>query len=244
MRANPRTCIRPAAHTRAHIHIYTHARTCTHVYAHAKEIFWHQICFTALSNQVPSSVRQHSLLLSNHCTIHIHIGTTLAVPSVQTVNIWHHLLHIYHPSSNYPPTIHSSLAHIPFIITAVHHRTHIIFYLYLMSSPTHHLINMSVCYKTLSILYISSALPICFLIFDSFLLHQPNYNHFHYGNRIPNQSSAILIMHNYSFIDFRNEIRLKPFCIIIHLNCINIHLFGFNYGNHLLIIGFYYGNHL
>ena len=48
-------------------------------------------------------------------------------------------------------------------------------------------------------------------------------------------------MHNYSFIDFRNEIRLKPFCIIIHLNCINIHLFGFHYGNHLLIIGFYYG---
>ena len=48
-------------------------------------------------------------------------------------------------------------------------------------------------------------------------------------------------MHNYSFIDFRNEIRLKPFCIIIHLNCINIHSFSFHYGNHLLIIGFYYG---
>ena len=30
-------------------------------------------------------------------------------------------------------------------------------------------------------------------------------------------------MHNYSFIVFRNEIHLKPFCIIIHLNCINIH---------------------
>ena len=49
------------------------------------------------------------------------------------------------------------------------------------------------------------------------------------------------IMHNYSFIDFRNEIRLKPFCIIIHLNCINIHSFGFHYENHLPIIGFYYG---
>ena len=48
-------------------------------------------------------------------------------------------------------------------------------------------------------------------------------------------------MHNYSFIDFRNEIHLKPFCIIIHPNCINIHLFGFHYENHLLIIGFYYG---
>ena len=51
-------------------------------------------------------------------------------------------------------------------------------------------------------------------------------------------------MHNYSFIDFRNEIRLKPFCIIIHLNCINIHFFDFHYRNHLLIIGFYYRNHL
>ena len=51
-------------------------------------------------------------------------------------------------------------------------------------------------------------------------------------------------MHNYSFIDFRNEIRLKSFCIIIHPNCINIHLFDFHYGNHLMIIGFYYGIHL
>ena len=51
-------------------------------------------------------------------------------------------------------------------------------------------------------------------------------------------------MHKYSFIDFRNEIRLKPFCIIIHPNCINIHLFGFHYGNRLLIIDFYYGIHL
>ena len=104
---------------------------------------------------------------------------------------------------------------------------------------------MSVCYKTLSILYIFRA-P----IYNSFSYttvshlsfpYQIHYNHFHYGNRIPRQSSAIPIMHNYSFIDFRNEIRLKPFCIIIHPNCINIHLFDFHYGNHLLIIGFYYG---
>ena len=58
------------------------------------------------------------------------------------------------------------------------------------------------------------------------------------------QSAPIPIMYNYSFIDFRNEIRLKPFCIIIHLNCINIHLFDFHYGNRLLIIGFYNENHL
>ena len=103
---------------------------------------------------------------------------------------------------------------------------------------------MSVCYKTLLILYISVALPICFLTYNRFLLNQPHYNHFHYGNRIPRHLSAIPIMHNYSFTNFRNEIRLKPFCIIIHLNCINIHLFGFHYRNHLLIIGFYYRIHL
>lgn len=105
---------------------------------------------------------------------------------------------------------------------------------------------MSVCYKTLSILYISAALPSTPFHHSTDRLlasspYQIHYNHFHYRNRIPTQSSAIPIMHNYSFIDFRNEIRLKPFCIIIHLNCINIHSFDFHYGNRLLIIGFYYG---
>ena len=104
---------------------------------------------------------------------------------------------------------------------------------------------MSVCYKTLSILYILAAFPsmaVSHLIqITPTSPYQIRYNHFHYGNRIPRQSSPIPIMHNYSFIDFRNEIHLKPFCIIIHLNCINIHLFDFHYGNHLLIIGFYYG---
>ena len=118
MRANPRMRIRLAAHTHAHIHIYTHVRTHTHVYAHAKEIFWHQICSTALSNRVPSSIRHHSLLLSNHCTIHINIGTTLAAPSVQTITICHSSttylpsIRNYLLSSNYLPTVsHPSVAH-------------------------------------------------------------------------------------------------------------------------------------
>ena len=112
-----------------------------------------------------------------------------------------------------------------------------------MSSPTHHHINMSIYYKSfVNSLYICRThIYNCFSSTTDYHLYQPNYNHFHYGNRIQTQSSAILIMHNYSFIDFRNEIRLKPFCIIIHPNCINIHLFDFHYGNHLLIIGFYYG---
>ena len=143
MRANPRTCIRPAAHTRAHIHIYTHARTCTHVYAHAKEIFWHQICFTALSNRVPSSVRHHSLLLSNHCTIHIHIGTTLAAHSVQTVVICHSFSTNLQQSSDYIPTVHhifinlSLISHLLSLPTIILNNsyTHYI-HLYPISSPT------------------------------------------------------------------------------------------------------------
>ena len=118
MRANPRTRIRPAAHTHAHIHIYTHVRICTHVYAHAKEIFWQQICSTALPNRVPSSVRHHSLLLSKHCTIRIHIGITLAAPSVQTISICHSSTNYLPPisnhllSSNHLPTVsRPSVAH-------------------------------------------------------------------------------------------------------------------------------------
>ena len=105
---------------------------------------------------------------------------------------------------------------------------------------------MSVCYDNhINSIYIYHT-PIysSFSSYTDYYLQPPNYSHFHYGNRIQSQSSEIPIMHNYSFIDFRNEIRLKSFCIIIHLNCINIHLFVFHYGNHLLIIGFYYGNHL
>ena len=246
MRANPRTRIRPAAHTRAHIHIYTHVCTCTHVYAHAKEIFWHQICSTASPNRGQSSVRHHSLLLSNRCTIHINIGTTLAASSVQTVNICHSSVIYYHPLATITQlsTIYlSSLTYLPFIITASHHLTRIIFYFYLMSSPTHHHINMSVQYiiKPCQFSIYLPHFPSAFSYTTDFCSINLHYNHFYYGNRIPSQSSAILIMHNYSFIDFRNEIRLKPFCIIIHPNCINIHLFDFHYGNHLLIIGFYYG---
>ena len=138
MRADPRTRICPAAHTHAHIHIYTHIRTRTHVYAHAKEFFWQQICFTALSNRIPSSVRHHSLLLSNRCTIHIHIhihiGTTLAAPSVQTVIICYHLLHI----SNHLPTIRQP--------STIHHSSLIYFPLSSHISPsshTHHILSLS-----------------------------------------------------------------------------------------------------
>lgn len=96
----------------------------------------------------------------------IYIGTSIATLSVQTDIICHsfstHLPFI----SNYLPTIHQ-LSIISKLFPIYYHwhpssqQTHpyIIFYLYLISSPTNHPINMSVCYKTLSILYILSALP-------------------------------------------------------------------------------------
>ena len=162
--------------SRTHPHTYTYIHPCTHVFAHAKEIFWQQICFTALPNRVPSSFQQHSLLLFNRHTICIHIGTTLAAPSVQTVVICHLSDIHYHPlaivsqlSANYPPLISYSYQ---FIITPTHHLTHIIFHLYLISNSTHHPINMSVCYKTLLILYIFPAFSSAFsytTVFSSFI---------------------------------------------------------------------------
>ena len=102
--------------------------------------------------------------------------------------------------------------------------SHTIFLYQIYSPTTNHLINMSVCYKPYQF-YICLSLSYLLSHIQQFLIwyslpptssYQIHYNHFHYGNRIPSQSSAIPIMHNYSFIDFRNEICLKPFCIIIH----------------------------
>lgn len=75
---------------------------------------------------------------------------------------------------------------------------------------------MSVCYKTISILYILATFTTTQFPHNTDRLpptspYQIHYNQFHYGNRILTQSSAIPIMHNYSFIDFRNEIHLNRF---------------------------------
>ena len=230
------------AHTssRTHPHAHTYIHPCTHVYAHAKEFFWQQICSTALSNRVPSSVRHHSLLLSNHCTIHIHIGATI---DCSICTNYHHLSLIYQLSSNYPPRIcqqsPNHYNHRPLSRTI---------YIHIISSlsnfQSNQLTIISICQYVIKPYQFSIYLPhfpSAFSYTTDFCSINLHYNHFHYGNRIHNQSSAIPIMYNYSFINFRNEIRLKPFCIIIHLNCINIHSFDFHYGNHLLIIGFYYG---
>ena len=143
--------IYPAAHTHAPLRIYAYAHACTHVYAHAKEIFWQQICFTALSNRVSSSVRQHSLLLSNSCTIHIHIGATIATLTVQTVIICHSFSTNLQQSSDYIPTIYQLFnhlySHLPFIITSDHYLEQFIYTLYssLSNFQSDQLIIISIC---------------------------------------------------------------------------------------------------
>ena len=240
--------------TDAHMSSRTHPRTptyihpCTRTYARIRareEVFWQQICFTALPNRVPSSVRHHSFILSNRCIIRIHIDATLAAPSVQTVIICHSfstnlpfiITHL-HQSPNYLPFIHLSLISYSFPISSylstISHASYSIFIRFPFQ-PTDHPINMSVCYKSLSILYILSALPytaVSHLIQISISI---------------NPTIIILIMETVfraNHQKFPLCIIIHPKCIIIHLNCINIHLYDFHYGNHLLIIGFYYKNHL
>ena len=121
------------AHTssRTHPRAHTYIRPCTHVYAliRAREgnFLTANLLYT-LSNRIQSSIRHHSLLLSNHCTIHIHIGTPLAAASVQTTVICQHLTSIIihsEPLSNYPPTINHPFNHLfsqlSYIITTDHH---------------------------------------------------------------------------------------------------------------------------
>ena len=161
MRANPRTRIRPAAHTHAHIHIYTHVRT----YSRTRRKFSDN-----------KSALQHCQTEFHHHSNSIHFYYSIAVQSVQTVVICHLSDIHYHPlaivsqlSANYPPLISYSYQ---FIITPTHHLTHIIFHLYLISNSTHHPINMSVCYKTLLILYIFAAFSSAFsytTVFSSFI---------------------------------------------------------------------------
>ena len=224
--------------SRTHPRAYTYIRTYTHVYAHTKAFFGQQICSTTLSNRVPSSVQQHSLILSNHCTIHIHIGTIIDTPSIQTIIIYHPFTIIFQSFTihltSIPPTIHTHLAlitHSIFYHTHIHtssqspHSNIIPFFIQLpFSSIVHILSNHITEASNLLLCYILPILYSHFLIYNIFPYthitdsapYWSHYNHFHYRNHIPTQSSPIPIMHKYSFIVFRNEIHLTTFCIIIH----------------------------
>ena len=223
--------------------MYTHVRTYTRTrrnFSDNKSVLHHyQTDFHHQSDTIhfyyPITV-QSIPILAPHWQRHLYKLST-------SVIICYTFTSIYQLSTN-----HSSLTHLPFIITVSHHNEQSIHasYLIFIQFPVQ-LIILSICQYVIKPYQFSIYIPRTYIqqfshLSYPYLIHY--YNHFHYGNRIPTQSSAISIMHNYSFIDFRNEIRLKPFCIIIHLNCINIHSFDFHYRNRLLIIGFYYGIHL
>ena len=157
--------------------------------------------------------------------------------------IYHSLSHIYinlqtiYHSFNHP-FIHLSLISYSFPISSylstISHASYSIFIRFTFQ-PTVHPINMSVCYKSLSILYILAALP------------YTTVSHLIQITISINQTIIIFIMETVfraNHQQFPLCIIIHPNCIIIHLNCINIHLFDFHYGNHLLIIGFYYRIHL
>ena len=121
----PRTCARKPtdAHTssRTHIRAHTYIRPCTHVYARIRAREGNFLTTNLLySITKPSSIISPTAFTSiiqslyNPYQYWHHIGCGICTN-------YQHLSPIYHPSSNYSPTIQSSVTHLPFIITASHH---------------------------------------------------------------------------------------------------------------------------
>ena len=244
--------------SRTHPRAHTYIHPCTHTYARIRaregnfltpNLFYSIVKPSSIINPTPFTSIIQSLY--NPYPYWHHIGFAICTNCCHLSSSDIH----YHPLSsirNYCPTIHRLLIIHSIICIA---NSHTLLPIISNSPSTHHIPSLSdfhsnqltilsICQYVIKPYQFSIYLPHFSSVFSyttDFCSINLHYNHFHYGNRIPTQSSAIPIMYNYSFINFRNEIRLKPFCIIIHLNCINIHSFGFHYGNHLLIIGFYYG---
>ena len=201
MRANPRTRIRPAAHAHTRIHIYTpmYARiraregkflTTNLLYSIAKpSLIISPTAFTSIIqslynpypywHHIDCSICTNCHYLSSSDT-HFQPYTSIFQLSTNNSIISRSSLIYYHCRTS------SRTNHIPS---------------YLMSSPTHHSINMSVCYKTLSILYILAALS---YIAVSHLLQITCF---------PNPTIIIFIMETI----FRANHQQFPLCIIIHL---------------------------
>ena len=163
-----------------------------------------------MPNRVPLSVRHHSLLLSNRCTIRIHIGTTLAAQSVQTVRICHSFTANLQQSSDYLPTIHQLFnhlySHLQFIITTDHYLEQSIYTVYSSLTDFHYnqLTIISICQYvmiTISILYIFTTLPYTAV---SHLIQIIIFSH---------PTIVIFIMETV----FRANHQKFPLCIIIHL---------------------------
>ena len=201
MRANPRTRICQVAHTHAHIRIYTHVRTYTRTrrkFSDTKSALQH--CQTEFHHQsdtihfyYPIAVQSISML-APHWLHHLYKLSA-------TIVIWHPLSSVFQLSANNSIISRSSLIyyHCRPSSRTVHPR--IIFYLYPITTPTHHLINMSVCYKTLSILYILAA-------FSSMAV-----SHLIQITCFTNPTIIIFIMET---VIWFNHLQ-SPLCIIIHL---------------------------
>ena len=133
MRANPRTRIRPAAHTHAHTHIYAHVRTYTRTrrnFSDNKSALQH--CQTEFNNQsdiihfyYPIAVQSISIL-APHWLRHLY------KPSASITHLPSIIIHS-EPSPNNPP-----LVCYPFLIHLItlHHLARVIFHLYMISIPT------------------------------------------------------------------------------------------------------------
>ena len=174
--------MRPRSYARkptdAHMSSRTHPRTptyihpCTHTYARIRARGGNFLTTNLLySITKPSSVISPTPFTSiiqslyNPYQYWHHIGCAICTNCQHLTLICYTFTIHYHPfatitqlSANNSIISHSYLINFPLLIS-LHHLARIIFHLYLMSIPTHHPINMSVCYKTLSILYIFTALP-------------------------------------------------------------------------------------
>ena len=181
----PRTCARKPtdAHTssRTHIRAHTYIRPCTHVYARIRSREGNFLTTNLLySIAKPSSIISPTPFTSiiqslyNPYQYWNHIGGVICT-NCQHLPL---ICYILSSISNHYPTIH----HLSFIshLSPIHyhcfpssHTHHILFLSNVQSNSSSYQYVSSIYYKTLSILYISAALPICFLIYNRFLLHQP-----------------------------------------------------------------------
>ena len=107
--------------SRTHPHAHTYIPPSTHTYARIRAREGNFLTTNLLYSIVkpssiicPTSFTSVIQPLYNPYPCWRHIGCDICTNC-------QHLSPIYHPSSNYPPTIQSSLAHLPYIITASNH---------------------------------------------------------------------------------------------------------------------------
>ena len=187
-------------YSRTRLRTYTYIHPCTHTYARIRaregiflttNLLYSIVKPSSIINTTPFTSIIQSLYNPYPYWYHIGCGICTNCCHLSSSDIHYQpSITIVQPLPNYPhPFTHLSLiSHLLSLPSIISNKSS---HLYPISNPTYHPIIMSVYYKTLSILYVFAALPIYFLIYDSFssytdyYLYQPNYNHFHYGNRNP-----------------------------------------------------------